>query len=184
MPKDIGVDWKLVELEYLRGTRVVDVVHLYKIKQSTLEARIRRHGWVAKRLALREVVQVKNTDKTVQTMSTRATSYLERVVKQVDAGMDALEASVPATVKEVDQHFEALGKIDKIARPALGLSDQGNIGKGHLINVAVLQQVIEVESVKNCQDIQVDSSNHWVDDSSPQKKGEQGIEPCPPVILT
>jgi hypothetical protein len=150
MPKDIGVDWKLVELEYLRGTRVVDVVNLYKIKQSTLEARIRRHGWVAKRLALRDVVQVKNTDKTVQTMSTRASSYLERVVKQVDAGMDALEASAPATVREIDQHFEALGKIDKIARPALGLTDQGTSTKGSLINISVLQHQFEPVSVKPC----------------------------------
>jgi hypothetical protein len=67
--------------------------------------------------------------------------------------MNALEASLPATVREVDQHFEALGKIDRIARPALGLTDQGNGTKGSLINIAVLQQFTEPEVVKNCQDI-------------------------------
>jgi hypothetical protein len=83
----------------------------------------------------------------------KASGYLERVVKQVDRGLDVLEAQQPATTKEVDQHFEALGKIDRIARPAFGLTDQGSGTKGSLINIAVLQQVVEHEVVKNCQDI-------------------------------
>jgi hypothetical protein len=59
---------------------------------------------------------------------------------------------MPGTPKEVDQHFEALGKIDKIARPALGLSDNANGTKGGIVNIAVLQQVAEPVVVKNCQD--------------------------------
>jgi len=153
MPKDLGIDWKLIEADYLRGTRVVDIATFYKLKKSTLDAKIRRGGWATKRAAIREALVNKETSKTVQTLSNRASSYLERVVKQVDVGMNALEASAPATVKEVDQHFEALGKIDRIARPALGLTDQGNGTKGSLINIAVLQQFTETESVKNCQDI-------------------------------
>jgi hypothetical protein len=89
----------------------------------------------------------------MQTLTNKASGYLERVVKQVDRGLDVLEAQPPATTKEVDQHFEALGKIDRIARPALGLTDQGSGTKGSLINIAVLQQVVEPEVVKNCQDI-------------------------------
>lgn len=152
MPKDLGIDWKLIEADYLRGTRVVDLATFYKIKPSTLEARIRRGGWATKRLALRDAVQVKQAEKTVQTLSNRASGYLERVVSQVDRGLSVLEATTPATVKEVDQHFEALGKIDKLARPALGLNDQANGTKGGIINIAVLQQVAEVEPVKNSQD--------------------------------
>jgi hypothetical protein len=153
MPKDIGVDWKLVEAEYMRVTRVVDVATFYKLSKGTLDARIRRGGWATKRLALREALTVKETGKTMQTFSNRASAYLESVVKEVDKGMNVLSASVPGTAKEVDQHFEALGKIDRVARPALGLSDQGNVGKGSLINIAVLQQFTETPSVKTCQDI-------------------------------
>lgn len=152
MPKDIGVDWKLVEADYLRGTRVVDLAMFYKLKPSTLEARIRRGGWATKRLALRDALQVKQAEKTVQTLANRAGGYLERVVNQVDKGLSVLEAAAPATVKEVDQHFEALGKIDKIARPALGLNDNANGTKGGIVNVAILQQVAEPVVVKNCQD--------------------------------
>jgi hypothetical protein len=153
MPKDLGIDWKLIEADYLRGTRPVDIAALYNIKKSTLDAKIRRQGWATKRLALRESLQARQTQNTVQTLSNKASGYLERVVKQVDRGLDVLEAQQPATTKEVDQHFEALGKIDRIARPALGLTDQGSGTKGSLINIAVLQQVVEPDVVKNCQDI-------------------------------
>ena len=152
MPKDLGIDWKLIEADYLRGTRVVDIATFYKIKKCTLDAKIRRGGWATKRAAIRDALTHKETSKTIQTLSNRATSYLERVVKQVDVGMDALEASAPSTVKEVDQHFEALGKIDRIARPALGLTEQGNGTKGNLVNIAILQQVTEPEPVKICQE--------------------------------
>ena len=153
MPKDIGVDWKLVEAEYMRGTRVVDIATFYKLSKGTLDARIRRGGWATKRLALRDAITSKETGKTMQTFSNRASAYLESVVKEVDKGMSVLSASVPGTAKEVDQHFEALNKIDRVARPALGLTDQGNGTKGQIINIAVLQQVTEPEPVKNCQDI-------------------------------
>jgi hypothetical protein len=153
MPKDLGIDWKLIEADYLRGTRPVDICSLYNIKTSTLTAKIRRGGWSTKRYALRESLQARQTQNTMQTLTNKASGYLERVVKQVDRGLDVLEAQQPATTKEVDQHFEALGKIDRIARPALGLTDQGTGTKGSLINIAVLQQVVEPEVVKNCQDI-------------------------------
>jgi hypothetical protein len=141
MPKDLGIDWKIIELEYLKGMRVTDIASTYKLKPSTLEARIRRGGWTAKRLAMKEAITHKETAKTIQTLSNRATSYLERVVKQVDRGLDVLEAQPPSDVKEVDRHFDALGKIDKVARPALGLTDQSSGGKGNIVNIAVLQQV-------------------------------------------
>ena len=88
----------------------------------------------------------------MQTLANRAGGYLERVVTQVDKGLAVLEAATPATVREVDQHFEALGKIDKIARPALGLNDQANGTKGGIVNIAVLQQVADSQPVKNCQE--------------------------------
>jgi hypothetical protein len=73
-------------------------------------------------------------------------------VKEVDKGLNVLSGSVPSSVKEVDQHFEALNKIDKVARPALGLTEMGNLKNGSVINIAVLQQLAEKESVKSCQE--------------------------------
>lgn len=163
MPKDLGIDWKLVEADYLRGTRPVDIAALYKINKSTLDAKIRRGGWATKRLAIRESLQAKQTQRTVQTLANRASGYLERVVKQVDRGLEVLEAQPPSDVKEVDAHFEALGKIDRIARPALGLNDQANGTKQGIVNVAILQQVAEPPVVKICQDNQADRETHWVE---------------------
>ena len=88
-----------------------------------------------------ETLEAKKLSRSIQTLDNRATSYLQRVVKQVDRGLDVLEAQPPSDVKEVDRHFEALGKIDKVARPALGLTDQSSNGKHNVVNIAVLQQV-------------------------------------------
>ena len=154
MPKDLGIDWKLVEAEYIRGTRPADICKMYGLNTRTLKTRIFREGWVAKRLAILETIEAKKLANSIQTMTTKATSYLERVVKQVDRGLDVLEAQPPSDVKEVDKHFDALGKIDKVARPALGLTDQSSNGKANIVNIAMLQQlpvenadVVEVEGV-------------------------------------
>jgi hypothetical protein len=149
MPKDLGIDWKVIELEYLKGMRVTHIASTYKIKQCTLEARIRRMGWKTKRLTMESAIADKEAQKTIQTLATKASSYLERVVKQVDKGMDVLEAQQPATTKELNEHFDVLGKIDKVARPALGLSTEGNVGKSSIVNVAVLQQFAEIEPSKS-----------------------------------
>ena len=149
MPKDLGIDWKVIELEYLKGMRVTHIASTYKIKQSTLEARIRRMGWKDKRLAMESAIANKEAQKTIQTLATKATSYLERVVKEVDKGMNVLETQHPATAKELNEHFDALGKIDKVARPALGLSLEGNGGKSSVVNVAVLQQFADIEPQKS-----------------------------------
>lgn len=141
----------------------MDIAALYKINKSTLDAKIRRGGWATKRLAIRESLQAKQTQRTVQTLANRASGYLERVVKQVDRGLEVLEAQPPSDVKEVDAHFEALGKIDRIARPALGLNDQANGTKQGIVNVAILQQVAEPPVVKICQDNQADRETHWVE---------------------
>lgn len=162
MPKDLGIDWKLVEADYLRGTRPSEIIRLYGLNPQTLKSRMNRGGWVAKRLALIEATQAKAHQRSVQTLANRASGYLERVVKQVDRGLEVLEAQPPSDVKEVDAHFDALGKIDKIARPALGLNDQGNGTNKGIVNIAVLQQVAEPAVVKICQDSGSDRETHWV----------------------
>ena len=156
MPKDLGIDWKLVEAEYMRGTRPSDICQTYGLNTRTLKTRIFREGWVAKRLAIMETLEAKKLSRSIQTLDNRATSYLQRVVKQVDRGLDVLEAQPPSDVKEVDRHFEALGKIDKVARPALGLTDQSSNGKHNVVNIAVLQQVPNEN--KDVVDIQEDAT--------------------------
>ena len=170
MPKDLGIDWKLVEADYLRGTRPSEIIRLYKLNPQTLKSRMNRGGWVAKRLALIEATEVKAHQKSVQTLANRASGYLERVVKQVDRGMEVLEAQPPASVKEVDAHFEALGKIDRIARPALGLNDQANGTNKGIVNIAILQGVAETPVVKICQDSESDRETHWVKTPEPAPK--------------
>lgn len=163
MPKDLGIDWKLVEADYIRGTRPSEIIRLHRLNPQTLKSRMARGGWVAKRLALNEAQDARVHQRQVQTLANRASSYLERVVKQVDRGMDVLETQIPASVKEVDAHFEALGKIDKLARPALGLSDNGNGTNKGIVNIAILQQVAEPPVVKTCQDVETIRDNHWVE---------------------
>ncbi len=141
MPKDLGIDWKLVEAEYMRGTRPTDICKTYGLNTRTLKTRIFREGWASKRLAILEGLEAKKLSRSIQTLDNKATSYLQRVVKEVDRGLDVLEAQQPATTREVNEHFDALGKIDKVARPALGLTDQSSGGKGNIVNIAVLQQV-------------------------------------------
>lgn len=174
MPKDLGIDWKLVEADYMRGTRLCEIQRLYSLNPGTLKSRMRRGGWVAKRMALIEATQVKATQRSVQTLANRASGYLERVVKQVDRGLEVLESQPPSDVKEVDAHFDALGKIDKIARPALGLNDQGNGTNKGIVNIAVLQQVAEPAVVKICQDSGSDRVNHWVKNPEPAPKLPSG----------
>jgi hypothetical protein len=60
--------------------------------------------------------------------------------------LDVLEAEMPGTRKEVREQVEVLEKIDRIARPALGLAstNQGSNGKT-VVNLAILRSE---ESVK------------------------------------
>ena len=133
----------------MRGTRPVDICKMYGVNTKSFKTRMYRGGWASKRLAILEVAEAKQATKSIQTMANKATSYLERVVKEVDKGMNVLETQHPATAKELNEHFDALGKIDKVARPALGLSSEGNGGKSSVVNVAVLQQFADIEPQKS-----------------------------------
>jgi hypothetical protein len=54
--------------------------------------------------------------------------------------LDVLEAEMPGTRKEVREHVEVLEKLDRVARPALGLATQntGQNGKT-VVNLAILR---------------------------------------------
>jgi uncharacterized protein YjcR len=65
--------------------------------------------------------------------------YLERVQKQVDRGINAIEQSSMVSVSEVDTTFNALNKVHSVAKSVYGLeSQQGRGDNRPIINVAFL----------------------------------------------
>jgi len=75
-----------------------------------------------------------------QSAESKQTRYLSRISNQVDHSLDVLEAEMPGTRKELREHIDVLEKVDRIARPALGLAsqNQGSNGKT-IVNLAVLR---------------------------------------------
>jgi hypothetical protein len=76
----------------------------------------------------------------VQTATDKQARYLSRIANQVDHSLDVLESEMPGSRKELKDHIEVLEKVDRIARPALGLAsqNQGSNGKT-IVNLAVLR---------------------------------------------
>jgi hypothetical protein len=91
---------------------------------------------------LENIVQIKQrVDKQiVQTATDKQALYLSRIANQVDHSLDVLESSMPSDRKELREHIDVLEKVDRIARPALGLAsqNQGSNGKT-IVNLAVLR---------------------------------------------
>ena len=75
-----------------------------------------------------------------QSAESKQARYLSRISNQVDHSLDVLEAEMPGSRKELKDHIEVLEKVDRIARPALGLAsqNQGSNGKT-IVNLAVLR---------------------------------------------
>jgi hypothetical protein len=75
-----------------------------------------------------------------QSAENKQARYLSRIANQVDHSLDVLEAEMPGSRKELREHIDVLEKVDRIARPALGLAsaNQGSQGKT-IVNLAVLR---------------------------------------------
>ena len=75
-----------------------------------------------------------------QSAESKQARYLSRIANQVDHSLDVLESEMPGTRKELKDHIEVLEKVDRIARPTLGLAsqNQGSSGKT-IVNLAVLR---------------------------------------------
>jgi len=140
MPKALNVDWKAVERDFVSGKTRSFIASQYGLSLNTLDSRSRRCKWVARKEA--NIVQLKQkVDKQiVQTATDKQAQYLTRISNQVDHSLDVLEAEMPGTRKELKDHIEVLEKVDRIARPTLGLasSNQGSNGKT-IVNLAVLR---------------------------------------------
>jgi hypothetical protein len=140
MPKALDIDWKAIEKDFVGGKTRSFIASQYGISINTLDSRSRRCKWVARKDA--NIVQLKQrVDKQiVQTATDKQAQYLSRISNQVDHSLDVLEAEMPGTRKELKDHIDVLEKVDRIARPALGLASQ-NQGSNTktIVNLAVLR---------------------------------------------
>ena len=140
MPKALNVDWKAVEKDFVSGKTRSFIASTYGLSLNTLDSKAKRGGWVARKNS--NLVQISTTiDKTVvQSAENKQSRYLNRIANQVDHSLDVLESEMPSSRKELKDHIEVLEKVDRIARPTLGLasSNQGSNGKT-IVNLAVLR---------------------------------------------
>ena len=140
MPKALAVDWKAVERDFVSGKTRSFIASQYGISINTLDSRSRRCKWVARKDA--NIVQLKQRvdREIVQTATDKQARYLSRIANQVDHSLDVLESQMPSDRKELKDHIDVLEKVDRIARPALGLAsqNQGSNGKT-IVNLAVLR---------------------------------------------
>jgi hypothetical protein len=140
MPKALDIDWKAIEKDFVGGKTRSFIASQYGISINTLDSRSRRCKWVARKDA--NIVQLKQrVDKQiVQTATDKQAQYLSRISNQVDHSLDVLEAEMPGSRKELKDHIDVLEKVDRIARPALGLASQ-NQGSNTktIVNLAVLR---------------------------------------------
>ena len=140
MPKALAIDWKAVERDFVGGKSRSFIASQYGISINTLDSRSRRCKWVARKDA--NIVQLKQRvdREIVQTATDKQARYLSRIANQVDHSLDVLESQMPSDRKELKDHIDVLEKVDRIARPTLGLAsqNQGSNGKT-IVNLAVLR---------------------------------------------
>lgn len=140
MGKSLNIDWKAVERDFVGGKSRSFIASQYGISINTLDSRSRRCKWVARKQE--NIVQIKQrVDKQiVQTATDKQAQYLSRIANQVDHSLDVLESEMPGTRKELKDHIEVLEKVDRIARPALGLATQNGGQQGKtVVNLAILR---------------------------------------------
>lgn len=149
MPKKLDIDWKAIEGLYALGMKPEVIASTYQININTLKSKILRGKWQVQRGALQkrsnEVVEAQR----VQTLANAGQAYQQRLVKHIEAGMEVLDSNLPTTRPEVSQHFDALGKVDKIAVRAYNLESTTHHPQSAVLNLNFLRvdsapQVINV----------------------------------------
>lgn len=140
MGKSLMIDWTAVEKDYISGKSRTFIANTYGLSYNTLDSRIRRFKWVARREAVAGKIAQVRDQSVINSQVDKQTRYLSRIANQVDHSLDVLESSMPGTRKEVKEQVEVLEKLDRVARPALGLAsqNQGSSGKT-VVNLAVLR---------------------------------------------
>lgn len=140
MGKVLAVDWQAIEKDFLTGKSRSFIASTYGISPFTLDARARRGKWVLKRAQVTEKIAQTRQEGVIQDQVGRQARYLNRIANQVDHSLDVLESEMPGTRKEVKEHVEVLEKLDRVARPALGLATQNSGQNGKtVVNLAILR---------------------------------------------
>jgi len=137
--KALDIDWKAIESAYVMGMTPEAIASTYGIKYNTLKTRIHRESWKAKKDSVFAKKELRLDEQRVQTLASAGTRYQERLVKHVEAGLGVLDDNLPTTRPEVSQHFDALGKVDKIAVRAYGLESTVNGGHSTTLNLNLLK---------------------------------------------
>jgi len=140
MPKALAIDWKAVERDFVGGKTRSFIASTYGLNLNTLDSHARRCKWAERKQSNLAKLSTQIDRQVVQTATDKQTRYLSRISNQVDHSLDVLEAEMPGTRKELREHIDVLEKVDRIARPALGLAsqNQGSNGKT-IVNLAVLR---------------------------------------------
>jgi len=140
MPKALNVDWKAVEKDFVSGKSRSFIASQYGLNLNTLDSKARRCKWGERKEANLVKLSTQIDKQVVQNATDKQSRYLNRIANQVDHSLDVLESEMPGTRKELKDHIEVLEKVDRIARPTLGLasSNQGSNGKT-IVNLAVLR---------------------------------------------
>jgi len=140
MPKSLNIDWKAVERDFVSGKTRSFIASTYGLNLNTLDSKARRCKWAARKDANLVKLSTQIDKQVVQNATDKQSRYLNRIANQVDHSLDVLESEMPSSRKELKDHIEVLEKVDRIARPTLGLasSNQGSNGKT-IVNLAVLR---------------------------------------------
>lgn len=139
VPKKLDIDWKAIEGLYTMGMKPDAIAHTYNLNIQSLRTRIKRGQWKVQKDALRAQKEVIVTQDRAQLVANAGTAYQQRLIKHIEAGMGVLDDNLPTTRPEVSQHFDALGKVDKIAVRAYGLESTTHHPQSTTLNLNLLR---------------------------------------------
>jgi hypothetical protein len=139
VPKKLDIDWKAIEGMYMMGMQPEVICSTYRVNSHTLTSKIVRGGWKGKKDALLARKEVVVQEARSQMVANAGTAYQQRLIKHIEAGMGVLDDNLPTTRPEVSQHFDALGKVDKIAVRAYGLESTVHGSQSTTLNLNLLR---------------------------------------------
>jgi len=137
--KALDIDWKAIEGMYVMGMKPSAIASTYGINMCSLKTRISRGKWKSKEVATRTQMESQLQVQRTQMMANAGTAYQQRLIKHVESGMAVLDSNLPTSRPEVSQHFDALGKVDKIASRAYGLESTTHHPQSTTLNLNLLR---------------------------------------------
>lgn len=139
VPKKLDVDWKAIEGLYTMGMKPEAIAHTYNLNIQSLRTRIKRGQWRVQKDALRAQKEAIVTQERAHMVANAGQAYQQRLIKHIEAGMGVLDENLPTTRPEVAQHFDALGKVDRIASRAYGLESTTQNPQSTILNLNLLR---------------------------------------------